>query len=98
MIYNDDRFEVVSFKFSQYTRQVNHIVAYLDRITVYAGILKDDVSIEAFLPGFTLVQIDDFIELSTENNCPNVTALLLNYKSEHFSDFDPQGEFTLGEL
>ena len=97
-INNDDRCEVTSFSFKKYTRQVNHIVAYLDRITIYDRILKDDVTIEAFLPGFTLAQIADFINLATENNCSNVTALLLNYKNEHFADFDPMEEFTLGEL
>ena len=97
-INNDDRFEVISFSFKRYTRQVNHIAAYLDRITIYDRILKDDVTIETFLPGFTLAQIADFIKLATEKGCPNVTSLLLNYKNEHFADFDPMEEFTLGEL
>ena len=98
VINNDDRFEVTSFSFKKYTRQINHIAAYLDRITIYDRILKDDITIETFLPGFTLAQITDFIKLATENNCPNVTALLLNYKNEHFADFDLMEEFTLGEL
>lgn len=91
----DDRFEIQSFTFAQYTRTVNHITAYLDRITVYGKILKDDVSIEQLLPNFTFAQIMDFIEFSAENNCVNVTALLLNYKNQNFSDFDPMDEFSL---
>lgn len=45
MVGIDDPFEIKSFKFRRYTRQVNHIVAYFDRITVYGRILKDDVSV-----------------------------------------------------
>ena len=91
----DDRFEIQSFAFSEYTRTVNHITAYLDRITVYDKIRKDDISVEWLLPNFTLAQIMEFIEIAAENNSVNVTALLLNYKNENFSDFDPMDEFSL---
>jgi len=84
-----------SFSFGKYTRSVNHIVAYLDRITVYGRILKDDVSVAEYLDSFTLAQITEFIKLASENNCTNVTALLLEHQNEHFSDFDPMDEFTL---
>ena len=94
-INNDDRFEVTSFSFPKYTRQVNHIAAYLDRVTIYDRILKDDVSVEQFLPGFTLAQITDFTKFATENHCTNVTAMLINYKKKHFPDFDPMDEFIL---
>lgn len=89
------RFEVTKFKFKKYTRQVNHIVSLLDKWTVYDRILKDDVSIVAHLPQFTLAQITDFIKLASENNCTNCTAALLEYKNTHFADFDPMAEFTL---
>ena len=92
---NNDDFEITSFEYRNYTRQVNHIVAYLDRITITGRILKDDVSIGPSLPQFTLVQITEFIKLASENNCTNVTALLLEYKNSVFSDFDPMDEFTL---
>ena len=92
---NDDRFEVQDFSFKKYTRQVNHIVAYLDRITIYDRIRNDDTSIGAILPNFTLAQILEFIKIASENNCINVTLLLLDYKHEHFADFDPMDEFVL---
>lgn len=92
---NEDRFEVTSFKFKKYTRQVNHIVAYLDHITVAGRILKDDISVAPFLPQFTVAQITEFIKLASENNCPNVTALLLDYKNRTFGTFDPMDEFVL---
>ena len=91
----EDRFEITEFSFGKYTRMTNHIAAYLDRITVYGRIAKDDVSVARLLPGFTLAQITEFIRIATENNAVNVTALLLNYKNEVFPDFDPMDEFSL---
>ena len=82
----------------KYTRRTNHIIAFLDYLTIRQRIERDDVTCADLLPGFTLAQITDFIKLATEKGCPNVTALLLNYKNEHFADFDPMEEFTLGEL
>jgi len=89
------RFRINSISFGAYTRQTNHIIAYLDQITVNGRILRDDVTIADNLPQFTLAQITEFIKLATENNCTNVTALLLDYKQKTFSDFDPMEEFTL---
>ena len=91
----DDPFEIQSFAFDKYTRTVNHIAAYLDRVTIYDRILKDDISIEHFLDQFTLAQIMEFIDIAAENHCINVTALLLEYKNKSFSDFDPMDEFSL---
>ena len=87
--------EISNFKLEKYSRFSNHIAAYLDKKTVYGRIAKDDSSIIAMLPNFTLAQITEFIKIAQENNATNVTALLLNYKNENFSDFDPMAEFTL---
>ena len=81
-----------------YTRMTNHIIAYLDRVTVYGRIANDDVSVETVLPSFTLAQITEFIRIATESNAVNVTALLLNYKNETYPDFDPFEEFSLDLL
>lgn len=91
----DHRFEIQRFSVSKFTRKANHIIAYLDRVTIYDRIRKDDTSISAFLPQFTLAQITEFIKVATENNCTNVTALLLDYKNQNFADFDPMEEFSL---
>ena len=92
----DDRFEITSFSIGRsLTRKVNHIVAYLDRITVYGRILNDDVSVVGMLPMFTLAQIMEFINAATENKCTNVLAVLLDYKNRTFIDFDPMEEFSL---
>jgi hypothetical protein len=89
------RFAVQSISFRALTRKVNHILAYLDRITVYDRIVKDDVTVAQFLPSFTLAQITEFIKLASENNCPNVTAILLDFQQKNFPNFDPLAEFTL---
>ncbi|MBQ6719455.1 MAG: DUF4132 domain-containing protein [Oscillospiraceae bacterium] len=91
----DHRFEVRSISFEKFTRKVNHIIAYLDRVTIVERIKKDDAGIASFLPGFTLAQITEFIKVATENNCTNVTALLLDYKNQNFADVDPMEEFSL---
>ena len=91
----DHRFEIRNFCVEQFTRKANHIIAYLDRVTIYDRIRKDDTGISSFLPQFTLAQITEFIKVATENNCTNVTALLLDYKNQNFADFDPMEEFSL---
>ena len=91
----DDKFEVTLFSFDKYSRKVNHIVAYLDNVTIIERILKDDTSISRFLSQFTFEQITGFIKTANENNCTNVTAVLLDYRQKHFPNFDPIVEFTL---
>jgi hypothetical protein len=91
----NDRFEIKNFGFSRYTRRVNHIVAYLDNITVWDRVRKDDVSVMDLMPGFTLAQITEFITAAQEANATNVLAALLEYKNTNFADFDPMDEFTL---
>ena len=91
----NDNFEVTGFSFKTYSRQVNHIVTYLDRVTVYDRVRKDDVTVEQFLPRFTLAQISEFIKAAGESNATNVMALLLDYKNRTFATFDPMEEFSL---
>lgn len=91
----EDRFEIKKFSVRRYTRQANHIVAYLDRITVWDRVRQDDVGVMDIMDGFTLAQITEFIKVATENNCTNVTALLLDYKNRNFADYDPMEEFSL---
>ena len=88
-------FEISEFSFKSFTRKVNHIVAYFDRITVSDRIAKDDVSVGIYLPRFTLAQITEFIKIANENNSTNAMAVLLNYKNKNFANFDPLEEFVL---
>ena len=91
----NDQFEIEEFSFKVRNRRVNHIVAYLDRVTVLDRVRKDDVEVMNLMPGFTLAQITEFIKVAQEANAVNVLALLLEYKNAHFADFDPMDEFTL---
>ena len=91
----DNRFEVKSFMFKEYTRQVNHIVAYLDKATIYNRVINDDTTVAQYLHNLTLAQLSKFIELAAENNCANVSAILLEYKKENYKDVDAMAEFTL---
>ncbi len=91
----DDCFEVKEFSFKKYTRQVNHIVAYLDRVTVWDRVRKDDVTVMDMMGSFTLAQITEFIAAAQETNAVNVLAALMEYKNNNFADFDPMNEFTL---
>ena len=84
-----------SFRFGGYDRQVNHIVAYLDRITVIGRVQRDDLSVMDLMDSFTLAQITEFIAAAQEAKANSVLAALLDYKNAHFADFDPMAEFTL---
>lgn len=86
------------FTFKKYTRQANHIVALLDQWTIIGRIMRDDASIVAHLDSATLAQVMEYLNLAIDNGKTNVTAELLNYKNEHFPDFDPLAEFTLDDL
>ena len=83
-----DMVEIESIKPKNWNRRANMIIAFLDRITVYSRILKDDATIEIMLDNFTLPQIMSFIDLAAENNCVNVQAVLLNYRNEHYPEYD----------
>lgn len=91
----EDYLEIKTLTPLRWSRRTNMIIAFLDKLTVQSRLIKDDVSVERFLPTFSYAQIMEFIRLATENNCQNVTALLLDYKQKNFADFDPMEEFSL---
>jgi hypothetical protein len=78
-------------------RRLNAILLHLDRASLRARIAAgDDTAVSAALQGsFTVAQISEFIELSTELGQTACTAVLLQYKNEHFSDFADVDEFSL---
>ena len=94
-ITSDITIEIEDFSFKKYTRQVNHIVAFLDKATIYNRILKDDPSVAQYLKNLTLAQVTKFPDVAVQNNCTNVTAILLEYKNKNFPNIDPLAEFTL---
>ena len=89
------RLEIVSLRALEWNRRANMVIAFLDRITVWDRVKKDDVRVMDHVSRFTLAQITEMIQIAQEANAVNVLALLLEYKNAHFADFDPMDEFTL---
>ncbi len=94
---DDDReyLELVRVCPNTWNRRANMVIAFLDRITLWDRVRKDDLTVMDLMPGFTLAQITEFIAAAQEANAVNVLAALLEYKNANFADFDPMEEFTL---
>ena len=90
-----DYIELSSVVPEAWNRRANGVIAYLDRITVWERIRKDDCTVSLLLDSFTLAQITEFIRTAQEAKAMNVLALLLEYKNSRYADFDPMEEFTL---
>ncbi len=94
-IHPDHRFEIQKISYWNYTRQVNHEITYLDKITVWDKVRNDDQTVVDMFPSFTLAQIIEFISAAQEANAVNVLAVLMDYKNKSFVDYDPMEGFTL---
>ena len=92
---NYSRFEIRSLGIREYTRKINHIVDYFDRVTIVDRIAADDTEIEQLLPRYTLAKITEFINIAIEKKANNCLALLMEYKNNNFNDYDPMDEFIL---
>ncbi len=91
-----DQFNIASVGVKeQYTRRANHQLAYLGHITALERVHNDDVTLADQFPCFTFAQINMFISEAEKVHAVNVLALLLNYKNQQFSQFDPMSDFTL---
>lgn len=90
------RFEIKSIKpYGKFSRSHNHLIAYLDKCTIYGRIKNDDVNVVELLNSFTLAQIMDFIRFANENNSTNVTAAIMDYKNAHYGNESVMDEFVL---
>ena len=89
------RFEVEKITVSKPSRISNHILAYLDRITMVDRVIADDVTLLQTLHDLSYAQIMDYIKIANENNAVNVLAGLMDYKESNYSDFNPMDEFVL---
>ena len=92
---DSDYLEITSLRPKVWNRRTSSVIAYLDRITVYDRIKKDDVSVMNQMERFTLAQITEFITAAQEANAVNVLAALMEYKNANFADLDPMDEFVL---
>ena len=84
----NDTMEITSISFKEKSRRSNHVVFLLDKCTIRERILKDDPTIGTLLDSFTLPRIMSFIDLATKNECVNATAVLLEYRNEHYPEYD----------
>ena len=91
------KMQITSIKPLAWNRRTNTVIAFLDRITIYGRIKKDDLSVMALMDGFTLEQVSDFINVALENKAVNLLAALMNYKNDHFADFNPMDSFLLDD-
>lgn len=91
----DGEFEITSITPKIWNRRSNAIISFLDRISLYGRLHKDDETIAEILDQFTFEQIVDFLAMATKHSLPKVTALLLDYKQTHFGDYDPMDDFIL---
>ena len=87
--------DIRRFTVHSYSRLVNHVVAWLDSVTVGDRVKKDDLSVMDWMPDFTAAQVTDFIAAAQEAGAAKVLAALLAYKNTRWPDLDPLAEFTL---
>lgn len=88
-------YELRRFTFGEYTRGINHLAAYFDRITLLSRIRADDPAVADLIQGFTAAQLSEFIAAAQEARAVNAAAALLDYKQARFPDLDPLDGFTL---
>ena len=94
----EERMQITSIKPCKWNRQANTIIAFLDRITIYGRIKKDDLSVMALMDGFTLEQVSDFINVALKNKAVNLLAALMDYKNDHFAGYNPMDSFLLEDF
>ena len=83
----NDRFEIEDFGLYRYSRKANHLIAYLDKCSIYPRIVNNDMTLLESLDGCTLAQLIDYTNLATENGATEIAAALLSYREEHFPEY-----------
>lgn len=87
----DDWCDVRSIKVARKSRMANHIIGYLDRCALYAGvylcIADDDVAaLEPLLEQLDLAKTIDLLSQASEKGAVKVAARLLDYKDTEFPE------------
>lgn len=82
--------------FSIPRRELNAIVFEMERARLRHAVKSDqyEVFAPALLSSLTVLQLNDLIQTAVKHQSTKCTALLLNYKNKHFSEF-VMDEFTL---
>ena len=84
-----------TFQFEHYTRQVNHIVAYLDRLTLAGRICKDDPDIRRQLPGLSKETLRELMKLARSHEAYRAMSVLMDYRNEVIGTTDPGEMFNV---
>lgn len=84
----NDRFEIESFEFFRYTRQVNHIVTYLDRVCLYPRIEANDLTVMDDIADCTLEQLIDYVSIASRAGALELSASMLAFREQRFGEFN----------
>jgi len=78
-------------------REMNKVLFELDRMVIsYCVSLDDDGGMRNMsLEPFTAAQISEWLNIAISKKSSRCTAFLLNYKQEHFAQYENVEEFTL---
>ena len=83
------------FRVKEVSRAANHIICLLDNWTFMTVLQRDELKDTSILEGCTEAQIQEYIDFSIEHKLTNNTAVLLDYKHEHFGCKNAFDDFVL---
>lgn len=88
-IENSHRFEIKSFSVARRSRMANHVVTYLDRLSVYGRIINNDLGVMDYVrsSNASLADVLKYIDVAAENSATELAALLMEYRDEHFAEY-----------
>ena len=83
------------FRFAQFNRHVNHIAAYLDRLTLPGRICKDDPDIRRQLTGLSQASIQELIKMARAHKAYRALSVLMDFHNSVFGAVDPGEVFDI---
>lgn len=90
-----DQLILGNFRVKKNSRAANHIICLLDNWTFMTVLQRDELKDTSMLEGCTEAQIQEYIDFSIEHRLTNNTAVLLDYKHEHFGCQNAFDDFVL---
>lgn len=90
-----DQLVLGDFRVKCVSRAANHIICLLDSWTFMAVLQRDELKDTSILEGCTEAQIQEYIDFSIEHKLTSNTAVLLDYKHEHFGCRNTFDDFVL---
>lgn len=90
-----DQLILGDFRVKEVSRAANHIICLLDNWTFMTVLQRDELKDTSVLEGSTEAQIQEYIDFCIEHKLTNNTAVLLDYKHEHFGCQNAFDDFVL---